>query len=1515
MKQKSMRLIAALLTLAMVMSVLAVIPFTASAVTDTPVTYATGTNTVAGTHVIPEGNATPPTVVTPETDTELDVYTGADSDVAPTEVDAEGYTLINSAAEFAYILKTAGCGDTAGNKYRLTVGIDLNKKLSFDTYSFAAELDGANHTLSNYGGNVSGDKTVGHGFFTTVTGTIKNLVITNITFNSGNWQGFTTGGFVGELGNGGVLDGIVIRTGSITGAHVGGIVGKIKAGEGGTATIRNCVIENTFWLSMATADHATINLGGVASTAHSGNITFENCYNFATPVKVSGTNISPFSELSLTGLYYGGILGFSEQSDACHVTIKKCVNVADFISPRTYNQYGRNIFAGGIVGATGHATITDCANYGNLQATGDFKSSLGGIAGQAPLVHTYNSSNSYPKFAYVEISNCVNYGTLSCVSESPSVGGIVGLVGDRGISITVNDSYNYGTLDIDLAPATHHASFGTSYNRGLNAYVGGVIGHFDSYKNTTDGYLNRCGNAGEIILELRTKQEVSVALPTDTSDVAVSLSLTVNYRVGGIVGRVTNNLFATDCTNLSDLSVNEIIEPSIITPAEGVNLTDVTEKYTTGTAYFGGTVGVVEKTGASILENCKNTGALTPPVSNKTYIGGIAGSLGDTGTPTLKNCLNTGDITAIVNEEAYAGGLFGRGISCTVSFTNCENRGNVTTSGNCTTIVASGFSGTLKAVSELTNCVNYGDITVSGESTAIGGFLATSGGNLVADNAVNYGNLTLNYKPAVGIVSSSKTLERVPIFTIGGLVGKISGTATISNSSNRGTITLNADITYDVPTALPADATTATYTIDAKTTITLYMGGAIGYVTGATSVENFINEHDLAVNQSATTAFNFSNPEGVTTTKGTVTTLTGTDYIGGIFGKTDTKDTITLTNCHNHGNLNAPGPDKSYVGGLLAYINSGVVIENSTNRGTLTANGKTMAVAGGFIGICPAQSTSSDLVATNSSNYGDVILTGYVLADNPSGYVCTQGRAGGFVGSMGAGGNAGFVDFVATNCGQFGNISAAVGDAGAAAVVGYTDTGYLSTNNEGVQIKLYNCYITGTVAGGSGSGGVLGYFNPTNYTSGSRHVDVTLENTYLVPVLVPHISDTKVSQNQEAEKIYTGGEGLIFGYSYKSGGSAKDSFSISNSYLLDSVDGVAQSLNYSGNSYNANDVTNLIKGKYTSFTDDMLTDGTVMNAINAYALTNTYTPWFLSTTAPELVTQISFSGATMTLGENMALNMKLAENAFMGLDNIIVTFVKNGEGTSGNATVKNGYYTVSYTCDAADLAKSAEYYIEVAINGTTYTSTNILTYAPIDYATALYNDEKHPETQDLIVKMLSMASLSEAKKYGAESTAIATAASNAGITLPAEYTIPENMKYYALDADKAAEAIGIINKFAMTGANLNGNVNLVFKVTDANVKQLRVTANGLDKTYAVKDGYITVTGLNASNIRNILTLDFQDETGTTVTSADGVAGMAQFSAGNYLQSVIANTQDTATKNLASAMVLYMMSVRDYALAD
>lgn len=162
--------------------------------------------------------------------------------------------------------------DLAGKNWKPIGGL-----FSYPGVTFAGTFDGNNHTISNL---KTSDFTTNHataGFFGSITGTVKNLTLTNVNITSSHYAG----GIVGySSANGAVIENCHVNGGTITstpeytgttddstngydnGDKVGGIIGYMVVSD----KVENCSVSNV-------TIKAYRDLGGIVGYAQNGGLT------------------------------------------------------------------------------------------------------------------------------------------------------------------------------------------------------------------------------------------------------------------------------------------------------------------------------------------------------------------------------------------------------------------------------------------------------------------------------------------------------------------------------------------------------------------------------------------------------------------------------------------------------------------------------------------------------------------------------------------------------------------------------------------------------------------------------------------------------------------------------------------------------------------------------------------------------------------------------------------------------------------------------------------------------------------------------------------------------------------------------------------------------------------------------------------------------------------------------------------------------------------------------------------
>ena len=272
-----------------------------------------------------------------------------------------------------------------------------------------------------------------------------------------------------------------------------------------------------------------------------------------------------------------------------------------------------------------------------------------------------------------------------------------------------------------------------------------------------------------------------------------SSSSSYNY-FGGIVGETNSQVTIENCRTDGTIFGNGTYMGGIVGRNYGTSAQDVTILRCTNEAELrpgsctavGGIVGFSKIKGTLKVENCVNSGAITPS-SFATNLGGIVGRINGAATAAITGCTNSAALTS--GNSANMGGIVGYSNQST-AITDCHNSGTVTNSsaGQYPTLTyTGGILGCMETKDLLVKqCSNTGDISGSASSNysnsaTVGGLIGriTNGGTL--EECYNAGDCT---------VTSAKNNAFV-----GGLVGD-SSALTIENSYNVGTISNAASSSY-----------------------------------------------------------------------------------------------------------------------------------------------------------------------------------------------------------------------------------------------------------------------------------------------------------------------------------------------------------------------------------------------------------------------------------------------------------------------------------------------------------------------------------------------------------------------------------------------------------------------------------------------------------------------------------------------------------------------------------------------
>ena len=379
---------------------------------------------------------------------------------------------------------------------------------------------------------------------------------------------------------------------------------------------------------------------------------------------------------------------------------------------------------------------------------------------------------------------------------------------------------------------------------------------------------------------------------------------------------------------------------------------------------------------------------------------GLFGLVGkEDSTNTIKNLTITGNVNK-KGTTGHASGLVASSSANSIIIDNVHNKVNVTIEG--TTQYAAGILGYSENSAKFINSDNSGNI--SGGEVAAGIMAKTEGkGKIEVDTCSNTGNIT---------TASINT---------GGIVGQVSGTITIEESTNYGTITSNLGLHIGGLLGI-VDGTTSNAKIikshnygkikieKNESTTVAYVGGLMGRSFGNLTIEESSNEiktdndeaginviyhgtKEVAVggligyefNQTKTINNSYNTSNIVVQSE---TTGDGTS-VGGIIGRHANDKTIGIyINNYNSGKIDvtATGTPETRVGGIIGLKSNGeLTIDNNYNEGMIDVNAKAYIYTGGIIGL----SDTTPITIINSHNIGEI------TSNNAENYInCIAGIIG-----------------------------------------------------------------------------------------------------------------------------------------------------------------------------------------------------------------------------------------------------------------------------------------------------------------------------------------------------------------------------------------------------------------------------------------------------------------------------------------------------------------------------------------
>lgn len=368
--------------------------------------------------------------------------------------DAVEEGTIANAEDFLAFVSEGAAVATEADEFNISADIDLGGAEIAPIPVFAGVLDGNNHKVYNFK-VVSKEAT--SGLILTNNGVVKNLILGSSDGTS--YDGKSEVGFDSEVTtlnhiggvcavNAGTIENvkqfakIVTKVGNTALTGIGGLVGAINS----PATVKDCENHANIEASGITAGETYI--GGVVAYVNNAEALIDHCVN-TVPVEVTiGINKASM---------FAGVVARANAG----AKVQDCENRA----PVKYvwsdqGQSGNYIMVAGVVGAlyTGSSALR-CVNKAAVSSTNQQVTRMGGIVG------TLNSKGL--------VEDCVNEGEVNLTVANPnvnwqSVAGIVGFQEKQNSENIIRNNINKADVNVSVNIAGTHGS-----NR---VHAGGILG-------------------------------------------------------------------------------------------------------------------------------------------------------------------------------------------------------------------------------------------------------------------------------------------------------------------------------------------------------------------------------------------------------------------------------------------------------------------------------------------------------------------------------------------------------------------------------------------------------------------------------------------------------------------------------------------------------------------------------------------------------------------------------------------------------------------------------------------------------------------------------------------------------------------------------------------------------------------------------------------------------------------------------------------------------------------------------
>lgn len=414
----------------------------------------------------------------------------------------------------------------------------------------------------------------------------------------------------------------------------------------------------------------------------------------------------------------GGIVAYMEQG-----TLQNCT-VSGTINSDTNN-------VGGLIGygADGKLLIINgCTNNSNVTATG---SKVGGLIGVG--------------FGALSIVDSTNNGTV--IAGKFNAGGLVGYVESANYSVSnvvVKLDKTTNIISLTIENKRHIGEYTLSLkNIDIDTYElldGARFKVLDKNKQVIKGYENIEVKNGELQIATYDIEELGTdtyyVVQTKTPDGYIDVTEYVKVTISKVWnGKDEKYEVAVNITviNKDDYEDDENVDDS-----HSDSRTD--KKYVIKEAE-----NVDWKVNKIYVKNCTNNGAVKSGLDNTAGIIGCTKCIAE-----LENCTNTGEITPNYNSASYSGHASGmiaqaqkQDDSTEIRLTGCINEGIITTQNGVSE--AAGFVSYTLVPVIINNCKNTADIgSENMNAQTVAGFIGTANADITIKNSINTGNIIAN---------------------------------------------------------------------------------------------------------------------------------------------------------------------------------------------------------------------------------------------------------------------------------------------------------------------------------------------------------------------------------------------------------------------------------------------------------------------------------------------------------------------------------------------------------------------------------------------------------------------------------------------------------------------------------------------------------------------------------------------------------------------------------------------------